>query len=184
MTQFDEAVRTGQSIDMKINGHQLRLLTRPVRDASIVLHATQGDLNGRVSLEGKSGLFANLSQGMNQLLAVSEGAMTDIQKTSEIVQEIAAASAEQSESVVQIGGAMGQLSKATPQNASALEQLAAISEELSGQAGQLQQSIAFFKTNQAAARLSGRQPARPSAHRLAASGVPRLAALPSHSRPY
>ncbi|MFZ2308840.1 MAG: methyl-accepting chemotaxis protein, partial [Rhodoferax sp.] len=68
-----------------------------------------------------------------------------IQKTSELVQEIAAASAEQSESVVQIGGAMGQLSKATQQNASASEQLAATSEELSGQAEQLQQSVAFFR---------------------------------------
>jgi methyl-accepting chemotaxis protein len=63
-----------------------------------------------------------------------------------LVQEIAAASAEQSESVTQIGGAMGQLSKATQQNASASEELAATSEELSGQAEQLQQSIAFFKT--------------------------------------
>jgi methyl-accepting chemotaxis protein len=73
-----------------------------------------------------------------------------IQRTSELVQEIAAASAEQSESVVQIGGAMGRLSKATQQNASASEELAATSEELSGQAEQLQQSIAFFKTDAAA----------------------------------
>jgi methyl-accepting chemotaxis protein len=69
-----------------------------------------------------------------------------IQKTSELVQEIAASSAEQSESVIQIGGAMSQLTKATQQNASASEELAATSEELSAQAGQLQQSIAFFKT--------------------------------------
>jgi methyl-accepting chemotaxis protein len=67
-----------------------------------------------------------------------------IQKTSELVQEIAAASQEQSQSVTQIGGAMGQLSKATQQNASASEELAATAEELSGQATQLQQSIAFF----------------------------------------
>ena len=67
-----------------------------------------------------------------------------IQKTSELVQEIAAVSAEQSESVAQIGGAMGQLSQATQQNASASEELAATSVELSGQAEQLQQSIAFF----------------------------------------
>jgi methyl-accepting chemotaxis protein len=73
-----------------------------------------------------------------------------IQKTSELVQEIAAASAEQSESVAQIGGAMGQLSKATQQNASASEELAATSEELSGQARQLQQSIAFFSIENAA----------------------------------
>ncbi|MGI9134678.1 MAG: methyl-accepting chemotaxis protein, partial [Rhodoferax sp.] len=72
-----------------------------------------------------------------------------IQKTSELVQEIAAASAEQSESTVQIGGAMGQLSKATQQNASASEQLAATSEELSGQAEQLQQSVAFFRIGDA-----------------------------------
>jgi methyl-accepting chemotaxis protein len=67
-----------------------------------------------------------------------------IQKTSELVQEIAAASAEQSQSVGQIGTAMGQLSKATQQNASASEELAATSEELSAQAGQLQESVAFF----------------------------------------
>jgi methyl-accepting chemotaxis protein len=69
-----------------------------------------------------------------------------IQKTSELVQEIAAASAEQSESVTRIGGAMGQLSKVTQQNASASEELAATSDDLSGQAEQLQVSIAFFKT--------------------------------------
>jgi methyl-accepting chemotaxis protein len=74
-----------------------------------------------------------------------------IQKTSDLVQEIAAASSAQSESVQQIGDAMGQLNRATQQNASASEQLAATSEELSGQAGQLQQSIAFFKTGAQAA---------------------------------
>jgi methyl-accepting chemotaxis protein len=70
----------------------------------------------------------------------------NIQKTSELVQEIAAASNEQSESVVQIGGAMAQLSKATQQNAAASEELAATSVEMSEQAEQLQQSIAFFNT--------------------------------------
>ena len=79
-----------------------------------------------------------------------------IQKTSELVQEIAAASAEQSESVVQIGGAMGQLSKATQQNASASEELAATSEELSGQAEQLQQSIAFFNTGDGGSEVRSR----------------------------
>jgi methyl-accepting chemotaxis protein len=67
-----------------------------------------------------------------------------IQRTSDLVQEITAASQEQSESVKQIGSAMDQLSLATQQNASASEELAATSEELSGQAGQLQESVAFF----------------------------------------
>ncbi len=67
-----------------------------------------------------------------------------IQKTSELVQEIAAASQEQSQSVTQIGQAMAQLSKTTQHNASASEELAATSEELSGQAQQLQESVALF----------------------------------------
>jgi len=71
-----------------------------------------------------------------------------IQKTSELVQEISAASTEQSESVAQIGGAMGQLTNATQQNAAAAEELAATSEELTSQAGQLQTSIAFFRTGE------------------------------------
>jgi methyl-accepting chemotaxis protein len=67
-----------------------------------------------------------------------------IKKTSDLVQEISAASEEQSSAVTQIGSAMGQLSKATQQNASASEELAATSEELTGQAGQLQDAIGFF----------------------------------------
>ena len=76
------------------------------------------------------------------------------------MQEIAAASQEQSQSVTQIGGAMGQLSKATQQNASASEELAATSEELSGQAEQLQQSVAFFSAGRAR---GAPRPRRPSA---------------------
>ncbi len=67
-----------------------------------------------------------------------------IKSTSELVQEIAAASQEQSSAVSQIGNAMSQLNKVTQQNASASEELAATSEELSGQAEQLQQSIGYF----------------------------------------
>ena len=94
---------------------------------------------------------ASSHAGTSVQLAERAGKLLDeivpsIQKTSELVQEIAAASSEQSQSVTQIGGAMGQLSKATQQNASASEELAATSEELSGQAEQLQQSVSFFAT--------------------------------------
>jgi methyl-accepting chemotaxis protein len=68
-----------------------------------------------------------------------------IKKTSDLVQEIAAASQEQSAGVGQINGAMGQLNKATQQNASASEELAATAEEMGGQASQLQELMAFFK---------------------------------------
>jgi methyl-accepting chemotaxis protein len=68
-----------------------------------------------------------------------------IKKTSDLVQEIAAASQEQSAGVGQINGAMGQLNKATQQNASASEELAATSEQMGGQAEQLQELMTFFR---------------------------------------
>ncbi len=68
-----------------------------------------------------------------------------VRKTSDLVQEIAAASEEQNAGVAQINTAMSQLSQATQQNASASEELAATSEELSGQAEQLQQLMSVFK---------------------------------------
>jgi methyl-accepting chemotaxis protein len=69
----------------------------------------------------------------------------NIRKTSDLVQEIAAASEEQSSSVGQINSAVGQMSQVTQQNASSSEELAATAEEMSGQAEQLQQAVAFFK---------------------------------------
>ncbi|MFZ2852683.1 MAG: methyl-accepting chemotaxis protein, partial [Rhodocyclaceae bacterium] len=68
-----------------------------------------------------------------------------IRKTSDLVQEIASASSEQSSGVGQINGAMGQLNQATQQNASASEELAATAEELGSQAEQLQQTMTFFR---------------------------------------
>ncbi|MBI5109044.1 MAG: MCP four helix bundle domain-containing protein [Rhodocyclales bacterium] len=68
-----------------------------------------------------------------------------IRKTSDLVQEIAASSQEQSAGVGQINGAMGQLNKATQQNASASEELAATAEEMGGQAAQLQELMGFFR---------------------------------------
>jgi len=101
-TRFDQAVRSGETVDMEILGRKLRLLARPVHNESgvaigrithwidrteeiaseqevsdIVAAAVRGDLSGRVSLHGKTGFFGSLSAAMNQLLDTSEGVMTD-----------------------------------------------------------------------------------------------------------
>jgi methyl-accepting chemotaxis protein len=87
-----------------------------------------------------------------------------IKKTSDLVQEISAASQEQSSGVSQINSAVTQLSQTTQQNAAASEELAATAEEMSGQAEQLQQTMAFFKiasgSNQPARRSSSQRTAR------------------------
>ncbi|RML97214.1 Methyl-accepting chemotaxis protein, partial [Pseudomonas syringae pv. maculicola] len=67
-----------------------------------------------------------------------------INKTSDLVQEISAASEEQAAGVAQINTAMTQLNQVTQQNASSSEELAATAEEMSSQAEQLQQSMSFF----------------------------------------
>jgi len=67
-----------------------------------------------------------------------------IKKTSDLVQEIATSSEEQSSGVGQISTAMDQLNRITQHNASSSEQLAATSEEMSAQAVQLQELMAFF----------------------------------------
>jgi methyl-accepting chemotaxis protein len=68
-----------------------------------------------------------------------------IKKTADLVQEIAAASQEQSSGVSQINAAVSQMSQTTQQNASSSEELAATAEEMSGQAEELQRSMSFFK---------------------------------------
>jgi len=73
----------------------------------------------------------------------------NIRKTSDLVQEITAASEEQSSGVGQINAAVGQLNQTTQQNASSSEELAATSEEMSSQAEQLQQAMSFFKLTSA-----------------------------------
>ncbi len=87
-----------------------------------------------------------------------------IRKTADLVQEISAASSEQSSGVGQINSAVGQLNQTTQQNASSSEELAATSEEMSSQAEQLQQTMTFFKvegTGRAAAprKSTGAKPA-------------------------
>jgi methyl-accepting chemotaxis protein len=67
-----------------------------------------------------------------------------IRKTAELVQEVAASSAEQSNGVAQVSKAMGTVDSVTQRNASAAEELSSTAEEMASQAEALQQVIAFF----------------------------------------
>jgi methyl-accepting chemotaxis protein len=89
-----------------------------------------------------AGNSVELAEKAGRLLAEI---VPNIRKTSDLVQEITAASNEQSSGVGQINAAVGQLNTTTQQNASSSEELAATSEEMSGQAEQLQQTMSFFK---------------------------------------
>lgn len=76
--------------------------------------------------------------------ALLETMVPSIQKTSDLVQEISAASSEQTSGVGQINGAISQISQAVQQNAAAAEELASSSEEVSAQAEELSSMMEFF----------------------------------------
>ncbi len=88
-----------------------------------------------------------------------------IRKTAELVQEVAAASQEQSSGVMQINKAMNQVNQVTQRNASAAEELSSTAEEMAGQAEALRQLMDFFKVDDGSAAVS-----RPV--RMAAVGHP------------
>jgi len=68
-----------------------------------------------------------------------------IQRVSDIVAEITAASVQQSSGVKQVGDAITQMDQATQQNAALVEESAAAAESLRGQAQHLVQAVATFK---------------------------------------
>jgi methyl-accepting chemotaxis protein len=67
-----------------------------------------------------------------------------IRKTTALVQEVAAGSAEQAAGVEQIGKALSQVEQVTQRNASGAEELSSTAEELAAQAEALQQLVGFF----------------------------------------
>lgn len=69
----------------------------------------------------------------------------DIEKTSELVQEISAASNEQSSGAEQINRAIQQLDQVIQQNAASSEEMVSTAESLASQAKQLQAIISFFR---------------------------------------
>jgi len=101
--RFDHAVQSGESVDTDIEGRKIRLLAKPILGpdgerlgrvthwidrteevasehelADVVAAATQGDLTHRLALEGKSGFFATLAQGMNELVQTTEQGLSDV----------------------------------------------------------------------------------------------------------
>lgn len=74
-----------------------------------------------------------------------EAMVPSIRKTADLVQEIAAASGEQTTGVTQINSAISQVSQTLQHNAAASEELSSTSEEMSSQAIRLQESMTYFR---------------------------------------
>jgi methyl-accepting chemotaxis protein len=82
--------------------------------------------------------------------AARYGELPSIRRTSELVQNVAAACREQASGVAQINTAISQVDQVTQRNASAAEELASTAEELSAQAESLIQLMGFFRVDRGA----------------------------------
>jgi methyl-accepting chemotaxis protein len=83
-----------------------------------------------------------VSEGSGKLL---NNLITEIEKTVQMVREIAASSIEQRGGADQVNNAIQQLNQVVQHNAAASEEMATNAEELASQAEQLKSSISYFK---------------------------------------
>jgi methyl-accepting chemotaxis protein len=108
----------------------------------------------------------------SMLVAQAGSTMTDIvdsvQRVSDIITEITAASSEQSVGIDEINRAIGQMDAVTQQNAALVEESAAAAESMQHQAHNLAQVVSVFKLNGQQAGVSGANALKRPAARQAA----------------
>jgi len=94
-------------------------------------------------MELSNGSLRNTEAAVSQMAQL----IPEIEKTTNLIQEIANSNKEQSSGTDQINSAIQQLNTLTQQNASASEELASGAEELSSQADHLHNLVSFFKVD-------------------------------------
>jgi methyl-accepting chemotaxis protein len=171
-----EAARAGEQ------GRGFAVVAQEVRKLAGRAQSAAGEIGGLASSS------VSVAERSGQLIAALVPA---IKKTADLVQEVAAASQEQSSGVAQINRAMGSVDQVTQRNASASEELSSTAEEMSSQAESLQQVIGFFQLKGGQDGAHRRFPAAPRAPVLpvhapapAPAPAPRVARpLPVAARP-
>ena len=146
-----EAARAGE------HGKGFAVVASEVRKLAERSQSAAGEISG---LSSRS---VSIAEQAGEMLTKM---VPDIQKTSELVQEITASSKEQDTGAEQINKAIQQLDQVIQQNASASEEMASTSEELSSQAEQLQDSISFFNIGNTGGRKATTVSARKPAHKV------------------
>ena len=146
-----EAARAGeQGRGFAVVASEVRSLAGRSAEAAKEIKRLISDSVGRVELGN-----ALVDQAGTTMTEVVQS----IRRVTDIMGEISAASAEQSQGVAQVGQAVTQMDQATQQNAALVEESAAAAQSLQQQAQQLVQAVAVFKL-QAVAQASHQPMAR------------------------
>lgn len=132
-----EAARAGE------HGMGFAVVAEEVRKLAARAGAAAKEISGLIQES-----TARVREGA-ELSRVTNEALTRIQQgvddTAALISQIAAATAEQTQSAGEMESSIGQVAEATTSNAASSEELSGSSEELSGQARELRDLIAVFK---------------------------------------
>jgi methyl-accepting chemotaxis protein len=132
-----EAARAGeQGRGFAVVAGEVRTLAQRSAEAAKEIKGLIGRSVAQV--EQGTSLVDQAGQTMDDIVA-------SIRRVSDIVSEIASASAEQSTGISQVGDAVTQMDQTTQRNAALVEQSAAAAESLKGHAQQLVQAVSVFK---------------------------------------
>jgi methyl-accepting chemotaxis protein len=172
-----EAARAGeQGRGFAVVATEVRNLAQRSANAAKEIKGLIGDSVDKVETGSK--LVADAGSTMEEIVR-------SVKKVTDIMAEIAAASAEQGAGIEQVNQAVAQMDKVTQQNAALVEQAAAAAESMEEQAQGLANMVSSFKTPGAAeaAQLpvakSLAKPARPAAKPVKLS--PKRLATPASS---
>jgi methyl-accepting chemotaxis protein len=117
--------------------------------AAEVRNLAQRSAQAAKEIKGLIGASVDKVEGGTRLVADAGSTMTEIvgsvQRVSDIIAEITAAAAEQSDGIGQVNTAVNNLDQMTQQNAALVEESAAAAESLKDQAHRLAQVIGAFR---------------------------------------
>jgi methyl-accepting chemotaxis protein len=170
-----EAARAGeQGRGFAVVAGEVRNLAQRSAEAAKEIKGLIGTSVDKV--ESGSKLVADAGATMNEIVA-------SVQRVTDIIGEITAAAAEQSDGIGQVNTAVTQLDQMTQQNAALVEESAAAAESLKDQAVRLAQVVGTFKLNGAApgpaAPVMPATPAKAAAPTKATAPAPAPAARPA-----
>jgi methyl-accepting chemotaxis protein len=129
-----EAARAGEAgMGFAVVANEMRSLSQRSAEAA---KETAIKIEGAIAKAAQGGMVSNqVVQTLNEIV-------TKARQVDELVAEVAGASREQTDGIVQINIAVGQMDKVTQSNAAGAEQNAAATEQLNAQAATMKQFVA------------------------------------------